>query len=133
MRWGLQTNTDDTEGHVVARSDLRPDTREIAALLPRFVGTIMQRPPAFSAIKVDGERAYDRARDGEVVELEPRPVTIHSLEIVEAPGVDSVVLEAKCGKGTYVRAIARDLGRPAWLLRSRDHAAPHPCGTVLRE
>ena len=70
----------------------------------------MQRPPAFSAIKVDGERAYDRARDGETVELAPRPITIHSLEIIETPSADETVLEAKCGKGTYVRAIARDLG-----------------------
>lgn len=110
VRWGSQTNTDDTEGHVVARSDLRPSPQEVSALLPRFVGDIMQRPPAFSAIKIAGERAYDLARDGEVVELDERPVTIHSLEVVDTPDPDSTVLEAKCGKGTYVRAIARDLG-----------------------
>ena len=110
VRWGAQTNTDDTEGHVVARSDERPGLDDLQRLLPRFVGTIQQRPPAFSAIKVDGERAYDRAREGEVVELELRPVTIHSLEIIAVPSADEVVLEAKCGKGTYVRSIARDLG-----------------------
>ena len=110
VRWGIQTNTDDTEGEAIAQSDVRPAVAAVAALLPQFCGTILQRPPAFSAIKVDGERAYDRARDGETVELEPRPVTIHSLEIVDTPSADETVLEAKCGKGTYVRAIARDLG-----------------------
>lgn len=110
VRWGAQTNTDDTEGHVVARSDARPTVGDIAALLPRFVGVVLQRPPTFSAIKIDGERAYDRAREGEALELPAREVTIHSLEIVGTPTPDEVVLEAKCGKGTYVRAIARDLG-----------------------
>ena len=110
IRWGIQTNTDDTEGHAVAESDARPRPEEVVALLPRFVGTIMQRPPAFSAIKVDGERAYDRAREGEVVELAEREITIHSLELAEVTDDDHVVIEAQCGKGTYVRAIARDLG-----------------------
>ena len=110
IRWGVQTDTDDTEGHAVARSDSRPTLEAVEALLPQFAGTIMQRPPAFSAIKVNGERAYDRAREGEVVDLPPRPVTIYSLEIEDVPTADSMVLEAKCGKGTYVRAIARDLG-----------------------
>jgi tRNA pseudouridine55 synthase len=82
----------------------------VAALLPRFTGDIMQQPPAFSAIKVDGERAYDLARDGEEVNLAPRPVSIHSLRLVGGDR-DHAVLEAECGKGTYVRAIARDLGR----------------------
>ncbi|MFO1117505.1 MAG: tRNA pseudouridine(55) synthase TruB [Beijerinckiaceae bacterium] len=110
VRWGIETDSDDSDGKPVQHSDLRPGVDQIAQLLPQFVGTILQRPPAFSAIKVAGERAYDLARDGEVVELEARPVTIHSLELV-ATTDDSATLEAQCGKGTYVRAIARDLGR----------------------
>ncbi len=109
IRWGVKTDSDDTEGAVVATSDLRPGRAEIEALLPSFEGTILQRPPSYSAIKVDGERAYDRARDGEVFELQPRPVTIHALRLIEC-SVDEAVLEAHCGKGTYVRSIARDLG-----------------------
>ena len=108
--WGAETNTDDADGHIIARSDLRPDDAAIAALLPRFMGTIEQRPPAFSAIKIAGERAYDLAREGEIVDLAPRPVTIHDLVIVSSDG-QQTVFEARCGKGTYVRAIARDLGR----------------------
>ncbi len=108
--WGVETDTDDAEGRAVATSDARPDPAAIVALLPRFTGEIMQQPPAFSAIKVNGERAYDLARDGEAVDLAPRPVTIHALRLVAADR-DQAVLEAECGKGTYVRAIARDLGR----------------------
>lgn len=110
VRWGLQTNTDDTEGHVVARSESRPTPQDVTDALPRFIGDILQRPPAFSAIKIDGERAYDRAREGEVVELPARPVVIHSLDLVDVQDEQSMVLDARCGKGTYVRAIARDLG-----------------------
>ena len=110
VRWGVETDTDDAEGRAVATSDARPDPAAIAALLPRFTGEIMQQPPAFSAIKINGERAYDLARDGEKVELKARPVTIHALRLVGATP-DEAVLEAECGKGTYVRAIARDLGR----------------------
>lgn len=110
VRWGIETDSDDADGKPVAQSDLRPSVDQIVEALPHFVGTILQRPPAFSAIKVAGERAYDLARDGEIVELAPRPVTIETLELVETTG-DSATLEAECGKGTYVRAIARDLGR----------------------
>jgi len=110
VRWGVETDTDDTEGKPVATSELRPEASAIAALLPGFVGEIMQQPPAFSAIKINGERAYDLAREGEAVDLAPRPVTIHALRLVEA-NPEEAVLEAECGKGTYVRAIARDLGR----------------------
>ena len=109
IRWGVKTDSDDTEGAVIETSDRRPTRAEIEALLPSFEGTIMQRPPAYSAIKVNGERAYDRAREGEVFELAPRPITIHALNLVDA-AADEAVLEAHCGKGTYVRAIARDLG-----------------------
>ncbi|WP_374544489.1 tRNA pseudouridine(55) synthase TruB [Rhodoblastus sp.] len=110
VQWGVETDTDDTEGRAVQTSDARPDPAAIVALLPRFTGEIMQQPPAFSAIKINGERAYDLARDGEAVDLAPRPITVHALRLVAADG-DQAVLEAECGKGTYVRAIARDLGR----------------------
>jgi tRNA pseudouridine55 synthase len=110
MRWGAETSTDDAEGPVTARSDARPTAAEIEVLLPRFTGTILQRPPAFSAIKVDGERAYDLARAGEDVLLAEREITIHALRLVSCD-TDSATLEADCGKGTYVRAIARDMGR----------------------
>ena len=110
VHWGAETNTDDSDGTVVVQSELRPDRSGIEVLLPRFTGTVEQRPPAFSAIKIGGERAYDLAREGEAVDLAPRMVTIHELVIV---GVDeaTATFEARCGKGTYVRAIARDLGR----------------------
>ena len=109
VAWGSQTDTDDTEGRVVATSEERPDMAAIAALLPRFTGTILQTPPKFSAIKIAGERAYDLARDGEEVELQARPVEIDALTIVSHDGA-TTTFEAECGKGTYVRAIARDLG-----------------------
>lgn len=111
VRWGAETETDDTEGDVSKTSDKRPARAEIEALLPRFHGEIMQVPPAYSAIKIDGARAYDLARDGETVVLEPRPVVIESLKLVDMPDEATSVFEARCGKGTYVRAIARDLGR----------------------
>ncbi|WP_425482102.1 tRNA pseudouridine(55) synthase TruB [Devosia marina] len=106
--WGKATTTDDTEGEVVATSDVRPEQGALEAVLPRFTGTIMQRPPAFSAIKVDGERAYDLARAGETVELAERPIDIDAIELVSHSPEESV-LEVTCGKGTYVRALARDI------------------------
>ncbi|WP_346907040.1 tRNA pseudouridine(55) synthase TruB [uncultured Roseibium sp.] len=118
VTWGAETNTDDTEGEVVATSDVRPDADAIRAVLADFTGTIMQVPPAFSAIKVDGERAYDLARDGETVELEARPIDVHRLDLVECPDENRAVFEAECGKGTYVRALARDMGR---RLGTRGH------------
>jgi tRNA pseudouridine55 synthase len=111
VRWGSETTTDDTEGEVTQRSDRRPTEAEIAAVLPRFTGEIEQVPPQFSAIKVDGNRAYDLARDGETVVLEARPVIIDRLEAVAQPDAETTVFEAECGKGTYVRALARDMGR----------------------
>jgi tRNA pseudouridine55 synthase len=111
VRWGVETDTDDAEGKPVALSDARPARAEIEALLPSFTGEIMQRPPAYSAIKVDGERAYDLARGGEEVDLAERPVSIHRLALVEIPDADHAVFEAECGKGTYVRSLARDFGR----------------------
>ena len=111
VTWGVETDTDDAEGKPVATSDMRPKRAAIEALLPEFTGDIMQRPPAFSAIKVDGERAYDLARSGAAVTLDERPVAIHRLAVVEIPDADHAVFEAECGKGTYVRSLARDLGR----------------------
>nr|WP_230989559.1 tRNA pseudouridine(55) synthase TruB [Devosia faecipullorum] len=106
--WGKATSTDDIEGEVIATSEVRPERAALETVLPRFTGTIMQRPPAFSAIKVDGERAYDLARAGEQVELVARPVDIDAIELVEH-GSESTILEVTCGKGTYVRALARDI------------------------
>jgi tRNA pseudouridine55 synthase len=111
VRWGEERDTDDSEGRATANSDSRPTPEQVRALLPRFTGTIEQVPPRFSAIKVEGERAYDLAREGEIVDLAPRPVDIHVLELIETPDPDHSVLAAECGKGTYVRAIARDMGR----------------------
>ena len=113
IEWGRTTATYDREGETLAESDVRPTPAEVEALLPRFVGEISQVPPAYSAIKVDGERAYDLARAGQTVELEARIVTIHSARLAEAAhgpcDIDHVTLEIECGKGTYVRAIVRDL------------------------
>ncbi len=111
VRWGEERDTDDAEGRVVATSETRPSADAINATLPRFTGTIEQVPPRFSAIKVAGERAYDIARDGEEVELKARAVAIHRLAVVETLDCDHTVFEAECGKGTYVRALARDMGR----------------------
>lgn len=111
VRWGIETDTDDAEGKAVAESAARPTHDQIESALSAFTGIIEQTPPKFSAIKVEGERAYDLARAGEDVSLTARPVEIHSLHLVEQPDADHAVLEAECGKGTYVRAIARDLGR----------------------
>ncbi len=115
IAWGAETDSDDADGRIVARSDARPEATAILAALPQFTGTILQLQPAFSAIKIAGERAYDIARDGETPQLTPRPVTIHELVLV-AVGPDAATFEARCGKGTYVRAIARDLGRTLGCL-----------------
>jgi tRNA pseudouridine55 synthase len=116
VRWGEERDTDDAEGRVVRRSASRADRAAIEALLPRFIGTIEQVPPRFSAVKIDGERAYDLAREGETVEIAARVVTIHRLVLLETPDPDHAVLCAECGKGTYVRALARDLGRALGAL-----------------
>ncbi|MBK8084693.1 MAG: tRNA pseudouridine(55) synthase TruB [Devosia sp.] len=110
IRWGEETTTDDAEGEVSARSSYRPDAAAVMAMLPAFTGEILQTPPAFSAIKIDGERAYDLARAGESVVLEPRPVVIDRLVLVEHGTAESR-FEMACEKGTYVRALARDLAR----------------------
>jgi tRNA pseudouridine55 synthase len=111
VRWGEERDTDDAEGRVVARTDIRPDAAAIRAALPRFMGDIQQVPPRFSAIKIAGERAYDLARDGETIEIAARTVQIYALDLAEIADQDHAVLAAECGKGTYIRALARDLGR----------------------
>lgn len=114
--WGAARETDDREGAVTATSDERPGEAAIRAALPAFTGTIEQRPPAYSAIKVDGKRAYDLARNDEAVELAPRPVEIKALELIDRPDADHAVFEVACGKGTYVRSLARDLGEALGCL-----------------
>lgn len=110
VRLGQATNTDDTEGEVIAESEARPSDAEIEAALAQFRGDIMQVPPKFSAVKIDGERAYKLARDGEDVEIAARPLWVEDLVMTGRPDGDHVELEMTCGKGGYVRAIARDLG-----------------------
>ncbi|MCS5603538.1 MAG: tRNA pseudouridine(55) synthase TruB [Paracoccus sp. (in: a-proteobacteria)] len=115
VNWGAETATDDASGQVVRRSETRPDRAAIEAALPGYVGEIMQVPPAFSAVKVDGARAYDLAREGEDPDLAARPLWVESLSLIEADG-DTARLEMVCGKGGYVRSIARDLGRDLGCL-----------------
>jgi len=110
VRFGAATDTDDADGTIVATSDRRPTLPEIEAALPSFVGEISQVPPRYSALKVGGARAYDLARDEEDFELAARPALIESLTLIDMPDPDHCVIEARCGKGTYVRALARDLG-----------------------
>ncbi|MEQ9641282.1 MAG: tRNA pseudouridine(55) synthase TruB [Alphaproteobacteria bacterium] len=112
VRWGEQRDTDDAEGEVVASSDARPTRAALEAALENYLGDIEQVPPRYSAIKVDGERAYALARDGEHVELASRIVHVADLRLVAyEDGGDVAELALDCGKGTYVRALARDLGR----------------------
>ena len=110
VRWGSATNTDDAEGETVAVSDARPARAEIEAALPALRGEIMQVPPAYSAIKVDGRRAYALARDGESPDLAARPIRIQALDLLDCPSPDEAVFAMTCGKGGYVRSVGRDLG-----------------------
>ena len=126
IAWGQTTASFDREGVVTAESDVRPRPEAAAEALKAFVGEIQQTPPVYSAIKVDGERAYDLARQGIEVELEPRPVTIHEARVLGAPDPDHLEIEIVCGKGTYVRALVRDLadalgacGHVSMLRRTR--------------
>jgi tRNA pseudouridine55 synthase len=109
IAWGCSTESQDREGDVTARSDARPDRDAIEAALKAYVGEIEQVPPKFSAIKVDGARAYDLARDGETFALESRTVTVHAANVVSMTSADETEIEVQCGKGFYVRALARDL------------------------
>ena len=110
IRLGQATNTDDAEGEVIASSDLRPSDEEIKQALSQFVGDIEQVPPQFSAVKIDGQRAYKMARSGEEMELAARPLWVEELVLTDRPDADHATLEMTCGKGGYVRSIARDLG-----------------------
>ncbi|MEI4488392.1 tRNA pseudouridine(55) synthase TruB [Frigidibacter sp. MR17.14] len=113
---GAATTTDDAEGTVIETSDLRPDDAQIEAALDAFRGQIEQVPPQFSAVKVEGERAYDLAREGEQMDLAARPLWVETLAMTGRPDADHVDLEMVCGKGGYVRSIARDLGRALGCL-----------------
>ena len=110
VTFGAATNTDDADGTVIATSALRPGAADIAAALAPFRGDILQTPPQFSAVKIEGERAYDLARNGETVDIAPRALWVEKLELIACPDPDHAELEMVCGKGGYVRAIARDLG-----------------------
>lgn len=110
VRLGAATNTDDAEGQIIAQSDARPSTEAISQALGAFTGDILQVPPQFSAVKIDGQRAYHHARAGQEVDIAPRPLFVEALCVIERPDPDHVVLEMTCGKGGYVRSIARDLG-----------------------
>jgi len=109
IKWGERTDTLDAEGDVVAVSDVRPTRQDITDILPEFTGEISQIPPAYSAIKIDGKRAYDLARAGETLEMKPRLVQIDGLEILKV-NKDSAIIRVDCGKGTYIRSLARDMG-----------------------
>jgi tRNA pseudouridine55 synthase len=116
LRWGAATTTDDAAGEVIATSDLRPTDDAIRAALPAFTGDIRQVPPQFSAVKVDGERAYDLAREGEHMELQARDLHVETLELTGRPDPDHATLHFVCGSGGYVRSIARDLGQALGCL-----------------
>lgn len=120
IQWGASTTTLDREGEVTARSDMRPTPDQVAAALLAFVGEIDQVPPAYSAIKVDGQRAYDLARDGQAVELKSRRVTIHEAAVTAAPDPDHVEITVLTGKGVYIRSLARDL---AAMLGAEGHVS----------
>ena len=120
VRWGVSTATQDREGAIIAQSDVRPTPDAIRAALTAFEGKIEQVPPAYSAIKVEGARAYDLARAGETVELKPRTVVLHAIELLETPSPDESVFTMRCGKGFYVRALVRDL---AAALGAEGHVA----------
>lgn len=137
---GAATTTDDAEGHVIETRDARPSDAEIEAALAQFRGQIEQVPPQFSAVRVDGERAYDLAREGEVMELASRPLFVERLEVVQRLDDDHVELEMICGKGGYVRSIARDLGRVLgclghvqWLRRIRSGPFQAEGGVTLED
>ena len=120
IHWGISTDSIDREGTIIGRSDVRPTVEQVQAALPQFVGTIDQVPPAFSAIRVNGERAYDLAREGVEVELKSRRVTIHEAAVTDAPDADHVEITMRTGKGVYVRSLARDL---AAVLGAEGHVS----------
>lgn len=116
LRFGEARDTDDADGKVTATSDARPTDEQILAALPQFRGDIMQVPPAFSAVKIAGERAYDMAREGRAPALEPRPARVDRFELIERPDGDHAILEVQSGKGVYMRSLARDLAAACGAL-----------------
>ena len=120
IAWGISTASVDREGEIIGRSDVRPSAEAVRAVLPSFVGEIDQTPPQFSAIKVDGQRAYDLAREGVEFELASRKVTIHEAEVTDAPDADHVEITIRTGKGVYVRSMARDI---ALMLGAEGHVS----------
>ena len=116
IKWGAETETDDLEGAITAKSDQRPSQISIESILSEFLGEITQVPPIYSALKIDGERAYDLARAGEKPEMTPRQVLIEELRLLDASNPDHADFETVCGKGTYIRALARDIGRALGCL-----------------
>src|SRR5579863_4572951 len=110
-RWGEARDTDDADGKAIAWSDIRPSRQQIGEVLPKFIGELMQMPPAYSAIKVAGERAYNLARSGEAPALAARPISIFAARLVEIPDADHAVFEVECGKGSYIRAWVRDIAQ----------------------
>jgi tRNA pseudouridine55 synthase len=120
IRWGVSTDSQDREGKVIAESDVRPTPEAVAEALKGFLGEIEQVPPQFSAVKVDGERAYDLARDGQTVELKARQVVLHEAALVETPDTDHSVITVRSGKGFYIRALVRDL---AYKLGAEGHVS----------
>ena len=140
IEWGSSTASQDKEGDVIATSDIRPTREQIEAALPNFVGDIQQVPPKYSAIKVQGERAYDLARDGEAFEIPSRQVTVYEAELVEMADTDHATLRVVSGKGFYVRAMARDLatalgaeGHVSALRRTRVGALDEPASIKLSD
>jgi tRNA pseudouridine55 synthase len=111
LKFGEARDTDDADGKVTATSDVRPTDAEIEAVLPAFRGDIMQVPPAYSAIKIGGERAYDLAREGQVVEIAPRPARIDRFDLIERPDIDTAIFHVESGKGVYMRSLARDVAK----------------------
>ena len=109
LRWGERRDTDDGEGAVIETSDLRPSEAAVQSVLDRFTGDIVQRPPRYSAVKLDGRRSYDLARAAVDFELPERVVTVGALALLDMPDSDRAAFEMRCGKGTYVRSLARDL------------------------
>lgn len=118
IRWGQETDTLDAEGKVVHESEVRPIKESVEAVLSQFIGKIQQMPPAFSALKIDGKRAYDLARVGKEVALQPREIEILSLGLVSIDSPDSATFSCRCGKGTYIRSLARDIAN---ALGTRGH------------
>ncbi|MEM6491775.1 MAG: tRNA pseudouridine(55) synthase TruB, partial [Pseudomonadota bacterium] len=116
VRWGERRDSEDAAGALLARNDERPDAAAIETALPQFTGRIDQVPPKFSAVKVDGARAYDLARAGEGFDLAAKPVTLHSFRLIERPDDDHAAFEAETGKGAYIRALARDLADQLGVL-----------------